>query len=76
VRALLAAKADANAKMADGATALIAAAQHGHLEVVQTLVAAQADVNARATDGATALMIASQNGHSDVAEFLRRHAGH
>jgi hypothetical protein len=70
VQALLAAKADVNAKAANGATSLIAAAQNGHLEVVRALLGAKADVNARAAIGATALIQASQNSHLDVVRAL------
>jgi ankyrin repeat protein len=40
VRALLDAKADVNAKMSDGSTALIMASQQGHQQVVQLLKSA------------------------------------
>jgi uncharacterized protein len=43
VQALLAVKADVNAKAADGTTALMAAAWEGQFEVVRTLLAAKAD---------------------------------
>ena len=56
VQALLAAKADVNAKAANGGTALMVASQTGHLEVVQALLAAKADVNAKAANGVTALI--------------------
>jgi ankyrin repeat protein len=75
VQALLAAKADVNAKAANGATSLIAASQNGHLEVVQALLAAKADVNAKTADGGTALMLASQNGHLEGGAGLAHREG-
>jgi len=71
VKALLADGVDANAKSADGTTALMVAAAAGHKEVVQTLLAAKSDVNAsRKDNSATALAVASQNGHLDVVLAL------
>jgi FOG: Ankyrin repeat len=58
VQALLAAKADVNAKVNDGPSALLMASQQGHVEVVRTLLAANADVNAAAANGATPLLSA------------------
>ena len=72
VQALVAAKAEVNAKAASGATALGVASEQGHLDVVQALVAANADVNAKAANGATAMMQASQNGHLEVMRGLGR----
>ena len=45
VRALFAAKADVNARGADGVTALILASQNGHPDLVRALLAAKANVN-------------------------------
>jgi hypothetical protein len=45
VKALLAKRADVNAKRSDGATALIPASENGHLDVVQALLARGAEVN-------------------------------
>jgi serine/threonine-protein phosphatase 6 regulatory ankyrin repeat subunit B len=70
VQALLAAKANVNARRNDGGTALMMASQEGHLEVVRALLDAKADVNARRYDGATALMLASQEGHLEVVRTL------
>ena len=70
VKALLAAKADVNAKAANGVTALIYASQNGNLHVVQALVAAKADVNRERADGITALIIASQQGYLEVVQAL------
>jgi ankyrin repeat protein len=70
VRVLLAAKADVNAKMSNGATALISASENGHQEVVRVLLAAKADVNAKMSNGATALVYAANNGHLEVVQAL------
>jgi hypothetical protein len=66
VRALLEAHADLNhATSDDGRTALIQAAQNGHIEVVRALLEAHADPQHRMFDGATAL---------DASVALRHHA--
>jgi ankyrin repeat protein len=48
VEALLTKGADVNAKANNGSTALMAAAQTGHIEIVEALLARGADVNAKA----------------------------
>ena len=62
VQALLAAKADVNAKATSNVygevTALMLASDNGHLELVQALLAARADVDAKSSDGVTALYLA------------------
>src|ERR1019366_2622233 len=64
-------KADVNAIASSGYTALMAASQNGHLEVVQALLAAKADANAKSRDdGTTALIIASQKGHVKIVQAL------
>jgi hypothetical protein len=45
VREMIDAKADVNAKDADGQTALMLASQHGHLEVAEFLLANKAEFN-------------------------------
>jgi ankyrin repeat protein len=68
---LLRAGADVNVQVCDR-TAVQAAAEGGHLEVVERLLAAKADVNARAADenGRTALRAAAEGGHLEVVERL------
>ena len=66
-RVLLDAGADQNAASQDGLTALIAAARHGHLEVVQLLLEAE---NVATAGGETALMAATENGHLEVVRVL------
>ena len=55
-----------------GTTSLVAAAQHGHGEVVQLLLDGRANPNRQLNDGSTALDKALEAGHSDVAAILRR----
>ena len=71
VNSLLKAKADVNA-IFDGRTALKAAAENGHLEVVERLIAAKAIVNTHAAGypGRTALQAAAGNGHLEVVNSL------
>ena len=55
----------------DGRTALQAAAEGGHLEVVDRLLAAKAEVNAAAGyGGRTALQAAAGGGHLEVVDRL------
>lgn len=75
VRSLLASGADANARDAEGATALMRAAHLGRLDVVRALVDGGADVNATDERGWGALAKAAYNadldrGFADVVGFL------
>lgn len=66
---------DVNAADEHGRTALIKAAKHGHLPIVQLLIERDADVNARDNRGTNALYWASCNGHEDiVAELIDHHS--
>ena len=58
-----------------GRTALQAAAEGGHLDVVERLLVAKADVNAPAADdsGRTALQAAAGGGHLDIVKVLEIH---
>ena len=51
-------------------TAVIAAAQKGHLEAVRTLIAAGASADSKTTDGLTGLIQAAQAGHTSVVILL------
>ena len=54
-----------------GKTALIAASEEGHLEVVKYLVEqCHANVEAKDNDGYTPLIRASENGHLEVVKYL------
>ncbi|KAJ5801264.1 uncharacterized protein N7518_003332 [Penicillium psychrosexuale] len=68
---LLQVVADVDARVC-GQTALQAAAQGGHLQVVERLLAATANVNAPAVEenGRTALQAAAEGGHLQVVERL------
>lgn len=57
-------------RSADGATALILACQHGHVEVVRLLAGAGADGDLPKLDGRTALSVAAQRGHLEVVRCL------
>jgi len=54
-------------------TALMLAAQEGHLECVKFLIANEADVNFVDRDSFTALDYAQQYLHKDVTDFLKQH---
>ena len=69
-RALLACKADVNAKDANGFTPLIKAVQLGQEASVKFLLASGARVNARDNTGYTALMWAAHGGYSAIAQDL------
>lgn len=67
---LLKHKADANAEMSGGETALHAAIRKGNFTAAQALIQHNANVNAKIKDGDTGLHVASRKGHIDVAELL------
>jgi hypothetical protein len=67
VDALLAGKANVNAKSAVGDTAIMAAALNGHLDVVQTLRAKGAALDG---PGWTPLLYAATGGHDAVVTYL------
>jgi ankyrin repeat protein len=68
---LLAAGADPNARLDNGANALMLASQSGHAGVIRALLVGKADVNAKAGNGATALMLASKYRHQEVVKLLK-----
>jgi len=70
VRQLLVAKGNPNAVDTGGWSALQAAAENGHLEIVKLLVAAGANVN-YASEHGTALQFAVRAKQDAVASFLR-----
>jgi uncharacterized protein len=55
-----------------GTTALMRAAQEGHLDIVTVLVMAGCDVNRKNIEGMNALMLAALKGHSDIITELIR----
>jgi ankyrin repeat protein len=69
---LVATGANINSTDANGKTALMWAAENGHLETAQCLLIARASINTARADGMTALMWAAMKGRVAVAEFLVR----
>ena len=70
VERLLAAGANIDALIHNGATPLYVACQNGHLEVVERLLAAGANIEAQTIEGAAPLFMACQEGHQEVLERL------
>jgi len=70
VTAFLASGMDANARDADGHTALMNAAAGGHLAVVQMLLGSGAQANVTSARGMTPLAAAILNDHAAVAALL------
>jgi uncharacterized protein len=70
VGALLASRANVNAKDNEGRTALMFAVVNSHADSVKVLLRAGARVNARARDGGTALMLAAMNGDAEITQIL------
>lgn len=64
---------DVNAREADGATALLWAAQWDHLPTAEALLAAGADPNAANVYGVTPLYFAATNGSPALTTLLLRH---
>jgi len=54
----------------NGWTALICAADRGHLDCLQALIAAKAQIDVGNNEGATPLIFAAQNGHLDCVKAL------
>jgi hypothetical protein len=59
-----------NARGANDNTALILAAQKGHMEVVEILIEGGANIKAQNEFGGTAFAFASGRGHRDVVDQL------
>jgi ankyrin repeat protein len=72
VRLLLATKGiNSNEKNIDGWTALMAACQYGHIEIVKLLLTAKViSTNAKNIVGFTALMSACDHGHIEIVKLL------
>jgi len=73
---LLAAKADVNARDANGNAPLHAAAYKGYMDVTELLLINGATVDAESRNGTTPLHWAVTEGHKGVADLLRQHGGH
>jgi ankyrin repeat protein len=59
-----------------GYTALMAASEYGHREIVKLLIEAGADVNAADWYGRTALGWALRGGHTDIVNLLKEAGAH
>ena len=70
VQALIRRRADVNASLPDGTTALHWAAQHGNLDLVEVLIGNGASVGVVNRYGVTPLRIACEQGHLAVVEAL------
>jgi ankyrin repeat protein len=68
----LSAGADVNARMSNGYTALMIAAEKFEPEISRVLIAAGADVSARNNFGETALSLARKEGNDAVVAILKR----
>ena len=53
-----------------GQSALMLAAENGHIKMVERLIKAEANVNLRHKLGNTALTLAAQYGHSQIVQLL------
>ncbi len=62
--------ANVNAKALDGSTALMGAAQYGHLSIIELLLKNGASVKDLDNNKYSALSKAAQNGHTQVVEYL------
>lgn len=60
-----------NAKNNLGLTAIIFAAQGGHMDNIACLISEGADVNAKSKSGETALKFAEMTGRQDIVELLK-----
>jgi uncharacterized protein len=69
VEEALARNPDVNIRGAGGYTAMHAAAENGHLEVLRLLIARGGAVNARTDDGRTPLDLGA--GYPEIVAFLR-----
>jgi len=63
--------ADANAVDADGYSALHAAAENNHIDIVKLLIAKGANVNYK--DSYTALELANMSENAEVVDILKSH---
>jgi ankyrin repeat protein len=61
---------DVNLTNSNGATALMAAAQKGRIEIVTQLIAQKANLDLQGRDGATALWIAAESNQLDIVKAL------
>ncbi|KIW64869.1 hypothetical protein PV04_07173 [Phialophora macrospora] len=72
VKLLVGAGADVNSRTKTNATALLIAAQHGDLDILQYLIDVGAIVDAQTSDGRTPLFQTVANGHIEAVDLLAR----
>lgn len=70
VQGLVESGADVNRSTSGGWTAVMGAADNGHLNVLKYLASKKADLNARTRQGRTALMRAAYHGKTEVVQYL------
>ncbi|KAI1157435.1 hypothetical protein F5B18DRAFT_180543 [Nemania serpens] len=70
IKLLMFNRADIKAMSKDRVTAVLLAAESGHLDVVKFLFENQADITIATKDGVTPVSRAAQNGHLDIVKFL------
>ncbi|CAG2061266.1 unnamed protein product [Timema podura] len=74
VKLLIEAGADININDEDGSTALMCAAEHGHIDIVKQLLSQpDCDVTFTDCDGTTALDIAMYAGNRDIGVLIYAH---
>jgi len=70
VNTALQAGADPNAAGAENTSALMWAAERGHLDIARILLEAKADLNRQNNSGLTALMLAARSGRDEIVKLL------
>ncbi|MCL6590462.1 MAG: ankyrin repeat domain-containing protein [Firmicutes bacterium] len=70
VKYLIEKGANINEKNNAGQTALMYAAEDGHLEIVKFLMEKGADLDAKDVNNETAFMKATQRGHTEIVRLL------
>eukprot|EP01038_Epipyxis_sp_PR26KG_P011037 gene11037-14820_t len=67
---LIAIGCDANYRDKKGMSAIMIAAQEGHMDIIFLLISLGCDVNDKTNEGSSAIMFAAQKGHVDVISLL------
>lgn len=62
---------EASGRGTEHTTALMYAAQNGHLDTVKFLILAGANPDVKDREGKTALELAGENRHDDVVDYLK-----
>ncbi|MES2199617.1 MAG: ankyrin repeat domain-containing protein, partial [Chlamydiota bacterium] len=69
-KSLIEARALVDKELPDGTTALMHAANNGHIDVVNALIDASALIDKELPNGITALMLAARKGNADIVKAL------